>query len=559
MKSSLQIAQEAELEPIVGLAERIGLDHDEIEPYGRYKGKIALSVIDRLASAPDAKLVCVTGMTPTRAGEGKTTTLVSLTEGLGVIGKNPVACLREPSLGPVFGIKGGAAGGGLAQVVPMEDLNLHFTGDIHAIGAANNLLAAMLDASILHGNPHKIDALRVEWRRVVDMNDRTLRNIVVGLGGRPNGYPRETGFDITAASEVMAVMAVSRDIQDLRRRLGAITVARSYDGGHPVSAEDLQAAGAMAVVLKDALKPNLIQTLEGQPCIMHCGPFANIAHGNNSLVADLIGMKLGDYVITESGFGSDMGMEKFFDIVCRFGGLTPSAAVLVTTVRAIKHHGGAADDPREDELDSMRAIEIGMDNVRRHLEIVEAFGVPCVVAINRRPGDRDDEVELVRRLALDAGAFGAEVNEAFEKGGIGAADLASAVVDACEQPDRFRMLYSDEAGLREKIEAVALRVYHAKDVFFYPEAERKIEQFEGDGFGHFPVCMAKTHLSLSADPTLLNAPDDFTLTVRDIRAYTGAGWVVPLCGDITQMPGLGKTPAAVNVDIDEHGRTVGLF
>ncbi len=559
MKSSLQIAQEAELEPIVGLAERIGLEPDEIEPYGRYKGKIALSVIDRLAAAPDAKLVCVTGMTPTRAGEGKTTTLVSLTEGLGVIGKNPVACLREPSLGPVFGIKGGAAGGGLAQVVPMEDLNLHFTGDIHAIGAANNLLAAMLDASILHGNPHKIDALRVEWRRVVDMNDRTLRNIVVGLGGRPNGYPRETGFDITAASEVMGVMAVSRDIHDLRRRLGAITAARSYDGGRPVTAEDLQAAGAMAVVLKDALKPNLIQTLEGQPCIMHCGPFANIAHGNNSLVADLIGMKLGDYVVTESGFGSDMGMEKFFDIVCRFGGHTPSAAVLVTTVRAIKHHGGAAEDPREDELDSMRAIEVGMDNVRRHLEIVETFGVPCVVAVNRRPGDRDDEVELVRRLALEAGAFGAEINEAFEKGGVGAADLASAVVDACEQPSRFRMLYSDETGLREKIEAVALRVYHAKDVFFYPEAERNIEQFESDGFGHFPVCMAKTHLSLSADPTLLNAPDDFTLTVRDIRAYTGAGWVVPLCGDITQMPGLGKTPAALNVDIDEHGKTVGLF
>ncbi len=559
MKSSLQIAQEAELEPIVGLAERIGLEPDEIEPYGRYKGKISLSVIDRLAGAPDGKLVCVTGMTPTRAGEGKTTTLVSLTEGLGVIGKNPVACLREPSLGPVFGIKGGAAGGGLAQVVPMEDLNLHFTGDIHAIGAANNLLAAMLDASILHGNPHKIDALRVDWRRVVDMNDRTLRNIVVGLGGRPNGYPRETGFDITAASEVMAVMAVSRDIHDLRRRLGAITAARTYDGGKPVTAEDLQAAGAMTVVLKDALKPNLIQTLEGQPCIMHCGPFANIAHGNNSLVADLIGMKLGDYVVTESGFGSDMGMEKFFDIVCRFGGLTPSAAVLVTTVRAIKHHGGIADDPRQDELDSIRAIEIGMDNVRRHLQIVATFGVPCVVAVNRRPGDSDEEVQLVRRLALEAGAFGAEVNEAFEKGGVGAADLASAVVEACEQPHRFELLYPDDAGLREKIETVAKRVYRAKDVFYYPAAERNIEQFERDGFGHFPVCMAKTHLSLSADAELLNAPEDFTLTVRDIRAYTGAGWVVPLCGDITQMPGLGKTPAALNVDIDEHGRTVGLF
>jgi formate--tetrahydrofolate ligase len=559
MKSSLQIAQEAELEPIVGLAERIGLEDDEIEPYGRYKGKISLSVLDRMKDSPDGKIVCVTGMTPTKAGEGKTTTLVGLTQGLGTIGKRPVACLREPSLGPVFGIKGGAAGGGLSQVVPMEDLNLHFTGDIHAIGAANNLLAAMLDASILHGNPHKIDALRVEWRRAVDMNDRTLRNIVVGLGGRPNGYPRETGFDITAASEVMAVMAVSRDLQDLRRRLGAITAARSFDGGHPITADDLGAAGAMTVVLKDALKPNLIQTLEGQPCIMHCGPFANIAHGNNSLVADLIGMKLGDYVVTESGFGSDMGMEKFFDIVCRFGGLTPSAAVLVTTVRAIKHHGGIADDPRATDDDGAKAIEAGMANVRRHLAIVGAFGVPCVVAVNRRPGDSDEEVQLVRQLALEAGAFGAEINEAFEKGGPGAAELASAVVEACEAPNHFNQLYADDATIQEKIETVAKRVYGARDVFFYPEAEKKMVQFAHDGFGHFPVCMAKTHLSLSADPTLLGAPENFTLTVRDIRAYTGAGWLVPLCGDITQMPGLGKSPAALNVDIDEQGRTVGLF
>ena len=438
MKSSLEIAQEAELEPIVGLAERIGLEGDEIEPYGRYKGKIALSVLERLKDTTDGKLVCVTGMTPTKAGEGKTTTLVGLTQGLGAIGKRSVACLREPSLGPVFGIKGGAAGGGLSQVVPMEDLNLHFTGDIHAIGAANNLLAAMLDASILHGNPHKIDALRVEWRRAVDMNDRTLRDIAVGLGGRANGYPRETGFDITAASEVMAVMAVSRDIHDLRRRLGAITVARSYDGGHPITAEDLGAAGAMTVLLKDALKPNLIQTLEGQPCIMHCGPFANIAHGNNSLVADLIGMKLGDYVVTESGFGSDMGMEKFFDIVCRFGNLTPSAAVLVTTVRAIKHHGGIADDPRDTVQDGNRAIEAGMANVRRHLGIVAEFGIPCVVAVNRRPGDGDEEVELVRRLALEAGAFGAEINEAFEKGGTGAADLATAVVRSVRAAEPVR-------------------------------------------------------------------------------------------------------------------------
>jgi formate--tetrahydrofolate ligase len=559
MKSSLEIAQEAELEPIVSLAERIGLESEEIDPYGRYKAKVSLGVIDRLKETQDGKLICVAGMTPTRAGEGKTTTLIGLAQGLGVIGKRSVACLREPSLGPVFGAKGGAAGGGLSQVVPMEDLNLHFTGDIHAIGAANNLLAAMLDASILHGNPHKIDALRVDWRRAVDMNDRALRRIAVGLGGRPNGYPRETGFDITAASEVMAVMAVARDLHDLRRRLGEITVAHSYDGGRPITAEDLGAAGAMTVLLKEALKPNLIQTLEGQPCLMHCGPFANIAHGNNSLVADLIGMKLGEYVVTESGFGSDMGMEKFFDIVCRFGGLTPSASVLVTTVRAIKHHGGIADDPRVDAAEGRRAIEVGMANVRRHLQIVAQFGVPCVVAVNRRPGDTDEEVELVRQLALEAGAFGAEVNEGFTKGGIGTADLATAVVDACEQPSSFKPLYTDETPIREKIETVAKNVYGARDVFIYPEADTKIAQYERDGLGHFPVCMAKTHLSLSADPTLVNAPEDFTVTIRDIRAYTGAGWLVPLCGDITQMPGLGKAPAALNVDIDESGKTVGLF
>ena len=559
MKSSLEIAQEAELEPIASLAERIGLEADELEPYGRYKAKVALSVLDRLADRPDGKLICVTGMTPTKAGEGKTTTLVGLTQGLGVIGKHPVACLREPSIGPVFGVKGGAAGGGLTQVVPMEDLNLHFTGDIHAIGAANNLLAAMLDASILHGNPHKIDALRVDWRRALDTNDRALRQVTVGLGGRANGYPRETGFDITAASEVMAVMAVARDLQDVRRRIGRITVAHSYDGGGPVTAEDLGAAGAMTVLLKDAVKPNLIQTLEGQPCLMHCGPFANIAHGNNSLIADLIGLKLGDYVVTESGFGSDMGMEKFFDIVCRFGGLTPSASVLVTTVRAIKHHGGLEEDPRADREEGMRAIEVGMANVRRHLGIVAEFGVPCVVAVNRRPGDTDEEVELVRTLAKEAGAFAAEVNEGFEKGGIGAADLAGAVVDACDQPSAFRPLYADEAPIREKIKTVATRVYGARDVFLYSQAEEKIAQFERDGLGHLPVCMAKTHLSLSADPALRNAPEDFTVTVRDVRAYTGAGWLVPLCGDITQMPGLGKSPAALNVDIDEDGRTVGLF
>jgi formate--tetrahydrofolate ligase len=559
MKSSLEIAQEAVLQPIEQIAERAGLEPDEIEAYGRYKAKVSLSVIDRLKDVADGKLVVVTGMTPTRAGEGKTTTLVGLTQGLGVIGKNPVACLREASVGPVFGIKGGAAGGGLTQVVPMEDLNLHFTGDIHAIGAANNLLAAMIDASILHGNPHQIDALRIGWRRAVDMNDRALRDIAIGLGGRANGYPRETGFDITAASEVMAIMAVARDLQDLRRRLGSITAAYSYDGGKPITAEDLRAAGAMAVLLKDALKPNLVQTLEGQPVMMHCGPFANIAHGNNSLVADLIALKLGDYVVTESGFGSDMGMEKFFDIVCRFGKLTPAAAVLVTTVRAIKHHGGVADDPRVERSASLHAIETGMGNVRRHLGIIRTFGVPAVVAVNRRPGDTNEEVELVKRLALEAGAFAAEANEGFTKGGAGAADLAEAVVAAGAEPNTFHHLYADDAPIQDKIEAVATQVYGAKDVFYYPQAEAKLSQFTQEGMGHFPVCMAKTHLSLSADPTLLGAPENFTLPVRDIRAYTGAGWLVPLCGDIVQMPGLGKEPAAVNIDIDAEGRTVGLF
>src|ERR687896_918901 len=417
MKSSLEIAQEAELLPIETIAERTGLLPEEYEPYGRHKAKVSLDVVERLRDAPDAKIVCVAGVTPTKAGEGKTTTAVSLTQGLGAIGKDPLLCLREPSLGPVFGIKGGAAGGGLAQVVPMEDLNLHFTGDIHAVGAANNLLAALMDASILHGNPHKIDALRVDWRRALDMNDRALRHVALGMGGRANGYPRESGFDITAASEVMAILAVARDLPDLRARLGRITVAHSFDGGKPVTAEDLGAAGAMAVLLKDAIKPNLIQTLEGQPCLMHCGPFANIAHGNNSLVADQVGMKIGDYVVTESGFGSDMGMEKFFDIVCRFGGLTPSAVVLVTTVRAIKHHGNVEDDPRVDRSQALRAIEVGMANVRRHLGIIAEFGMPAVVAVYRRPGDTNEEVELVKRLALEAGGVRGRGEEGFVRGG----------------------------------------------------------------------------------------------------------------------------------------------
>jgi formyltetrahydrofolate synthetase len=558
MKSNLEIAQEARLQPIDDIASDLGLLPEEVEPYGRFKAKINLSAIDRLSDQPQGKVICVAGVNPTKAGEGKTTTAVGLTQGLGAIGKHPVLCLREPSLGPVFGIKGGAAGGGYTQVVPMEDLNLHFTGDIHAISAANNLLAAMLDASILHGNPHKIDALRVSWKRAVDINDRALRNITIGLGGRANGYPRETGFDITAASEVMAITAVARDLEDLRRRLGAITVAHSYDDGKPITAEDLGAAGAMAVLLKDAIKPNLIQTLEGQPCLMHCGPFANIAHGNSSLVADLLGMRLGDYVITESGFGSDMGMEKFFDIVCRVGGLVPSAVVLVCTIRALKHHAGL-EDPNADRAVSRAALETGAHNLRRHIGIVKEFGLPCVVAVNRRPGDTNEELELVRKLALEFGADSAEVNEGFERGGEGAAKLAEAVVAAADTPSDFRFIYRDEDPIIDKIEAIAKRVYGASGVYLYPEAEKKIVQYTKDGLDRLPICMAKTQYSLSADPQLLNAPENFTLPVRDIRAYTGAGWLVPLCGDIMQMPGLGKTPAALDVDLLPDGRTTGLF
>jgi formyltetrahydrofolate synthetase len=551
MPSSLEIAQEAELRPIGEIAEDAGLEPDEYDLYGKYKAKVGLDVLERLKDVPDGKLICVTAITPTKAGEGKTTTSVSLTQGLGHIGKKVALCLREASLGPVFGIKGGAAGGGYAQVVPMEDLNLHFTGDIHAISAANNLLAAMVEAHLLHDNKLGIDPLTVSWRRCVDINDRALRQIVVGLGGRANGYVRETGFDITAASEVMAILAVARDLFDLRRRLGAITIGYSWDG-EPVTAEQIRAAGAMTVLLKDAIKPNLVQTLEAQPAFVHCGPFANIAHGNNSLVADLVALKLADYVVTESGFGSDMGMEKFLDIVCRVGNIQPSAICLVTTVRALKHHGGDPDG-------GVEAVEAGAANLQRHLGIVSEFGLKAVVAINRFPDDTEEEVEAVRRLALEGGAYGAELNEAFERGGEGASSLAEALVDAAEQGSSYAPIYPLEAPIDEKIEAVCKRVYGADGVVYLPAAREKIKTFTENGYDKLPICMAKTHLSLSHDPLLLNAPTGFTVTVRDIRAYTGAGWLVPLLGDMQTMPGLGKTPAAFDVDIDENGRTVGLF
>jgi formate--tetrahydrofolate ligase len=551
MPSSLEIAQAATLRPIAELAAEIGLEDDEVDLYGRYKAKVDLSVLERLTDRPNGKLIGVTAITPTKAGEGKTTTSVGLTQGLGRIGKSPVLCLREASLGPVFGIKGGAAGGGYSQVVPMEDLNLHFTGDIHAIGAANNLLSAMLEAHILHGNELGIDPLTVSWRRCVDMNDRALRSVVIGLGGRANGYVRETGFDITAASEVMAITAVARDLFDLRKRLGQITVAYTWEG-EPVTAEQLKAAGAMTVLLKDAIKPNLVQTLEGQPAFIHCGPFANIAHGNSSLVADLVGLKLGDYVVTESGFGADMGMEKLLDIVCRVGGLAPSAIVLVATVRALKHHAG---DP-EGGLD---AIEQGAGNLARHIGIVEEFGLNAVVAINRFPGDTDEEVATVRRLALELGAHAAAENSAFENGGEGAVELAEAVVDAAESPSSFEPVYALDAPIADKIDAIARRVYGADGIYLLPAAENDVKRFTEQGLDKVPICMAKTHLSLSHDPNLAGAPTGFTVPVRAVRAYTGAGWLVALCGDMQTMPGLSATPAAFNVDIDEQGRTVGLF
>jgi len=551
MPSSLEIAQGALLRPVDELAADIGLLPEEIDLYGRFKAKIDLSVLDRLAASPDGKLIDVTAITPTKAGEGKTTTAVSLTQGLGYIGKEPVLCLREASLGPVFGIKGGAAGGGYAQVVPMEDMNLHFTGDIHAIGAANNLLAAMIEAHLLHGNKLGVDPLSISWRRCVDVNDRALRDIAIGLGGRANGYPRQTGFDITAASEVMAIVAVASDLDDLRRRLGAITVARTYEG-ESVTAEHLRAAGAMTVLLKETIKPNLVQTLEGQPALVHCGPFANIAHGNNSLVADRVALKLGDCMVTESGFGADMGMEKFFDIVCRAGGLRPNAVVLVATVKALEHHGGAPDG-------GLAAVEVGAANLARHLGIVRQFGLNAVVAVNRFPGDADDEIELVRALALEQGAYAAEVNNAFEEGGAGAAALAEAVVAAADEPNEFDYVYPLDAPIEVKIEAIATRVYGADGIFLQPAARERIDQFTKLGLEKLPICMAKTHLSLSHDVALTNAPTGFTVTVRDLRAYTGAGWIVALCGDMQTMPGLGATPAAINVDIDGEGRTVGLF
>lgn len=545
MLSSLEIAQAANLRPIADVAADAGIEEDELELYGRHKAKVSLSALDRLADAPTGRLVAVTAITPTPAGEGKTTTAIALTEGLALLGERALLCLREPSLGPVFGIKGGAAGGGFAQVVPMEDLNLHFTGDLHAITAANNLLAALLDAHVLQGNELGIDPLTITWRRCLDMNDRSLRKVVTGLGGKVNGLPRETGFDITAASEVMAILAMARDLGDLRARLGRIVVGSTYEG-EPVTAEQLGAAGSMTVLLKQALQPNLVQTIEGEPAFVHAGPFANIAHGNSSLVATRLALRLADLVVTEGGFASDLGLEKFLDIVCRAGGLTPSVVVLVATVKALEHHGDGD-------------LERGADNLARHLGIAREFGLNAVVAVNAFPGDGPADLERVRRLALERGAWAAEVCAGFELGGAGATALAETVAEAARRPSAFAPVYELERPVAEKIETIARRVYGADGIELLPAAKAAIRRCEAQGLGGLPVCMAKTHLSLSHDPKLRNAPTGFTVPIRDVRAYTGAGWLLALCGEMQTMPGLGRHPAALDIDVAPDGRTVGLF
>ena len=564
--SDLDIAQAAKLLPIIDIAKKMGLTEDEIDLYGKYKAKIDFeAVLERLKDRPMGKYIDVTAITPTPLGEGKTVTSIGLTESLAKIGKNVVLALREPSLGPVFGIKGGAAGGGYSQVVPMEDLNLHFTGDIHAVGVANNLLAAMIDTSILLGNPLNIDPLTITWRRVVDISDRALRDIVVGVGGRDNGYPRQTGFDITVASEVMAILALATSLKDLRERLGRIIIGQTYDK-KPVTAEQLRAAGAMTVLLKEALKPNLIQTLEGNACLMHAGPFANIAHGNNSIVADQVALRLGDYVVTESGFGADMGAEKMMDIKCRYSGFSPDCVVITSTIRALKMHGGAFEAKPGKKLDetlvakeNMPALEEGTANLVKQIENMKLFGVPVVVTINKRTTDTDAEIALVKKLADAAGVVACVPIDVWAKGGEGGKEAAEAIVAACDQPKNFKFLYELDEPIKAKIEAIATKIYGADGVDYSPLAEQKIKLYTEQGLDNLPICMAKTHLSLSHDPNLKGVPKNYRLPVRDIRPSVGAGFLYPLCGDMRTMPGLPSEPAAVHVDIDADGKTLGLF
>ncbi|MGI6557453.1 MAG: formate--tetrahydrofolate ligase [Limnochordia bacterium] len=556
MLSDIEIAQSAKLKPIKDIAASIGLTEDDLEYYGKYKAKVSLDVYKRLADRPNGKLIYTTAITATPAGEGKTCTAVGITQALGKLGKKVMFCLREPSLGPTFGVKGGAAGGGYSQVVPMEDINLHFTGDIHAVGAAHNLLAAVLENHIFKGNKLGIDPKQVLWRRVMDMNDRQLRNIVVGLGGKGDGFTMQSGFDITVASEVMAILCLAQDIDDLKERLGRMLVAYNYDGG-PVFARDLNVHGAMTVLLKDAIKPNLVQTLEGQPGFVHGGPFANIAHGNNSIIATRTALKLADYVVTEGGFAADLGAEKFFDIVHGYTGLKPDVAVIVASVRALNMHGGV---PREKVAETnLEALEKGLANLDKHIANVKKFGVPIVVAINRFPTDAPEELELVHKHCAQAGVRSA-ISEVVAKGGEGGVELAETILDVLEkEPANFKPLYDWNLSIKEKIEILAKEIYGADGVSYTNRAERDIASYTELGFGGLPLCMAKTQHSLSDDPTKKGAPTGWTLTIREVRASLGAGFLVPLTGEMMTMPGLPTKPAAEQVDILPDGHIVGLF
>jgi len=565
MKSDLEIAQEAKILPIVEIAKSIGLDEDDLELYGKYKAKVSLDVIKKFASRPSGKYIDVTAITPTPLGEGKTVTTIGLSQGLARIGKKVITCIRQPSLGPVFGIKGGAAGGGYSQVIPMEDFNLHLTGDTHAVSIAHNLLAAFIDTSILKGNPLNIDSLSITWRRVVDVSDRALRQIIVGLGGKENGYPRETGYDISVASEVMAILALTTGLQDIRERLGRIVIGNTYDG-KPVTAEDLRCAGSMTVLMKDAIKPNLLQTLEHTPCFVHAGPFANIAHGNSSILADQMAIKLAEYVVTESGFGADCGAEKFMNIKCRYSGMKPDAVVIVCSVRALKMHGGGfkfvpgqkvnKDDMERENVD---AVIKGSENLQKQVENMLYFGVPVVVAINRFTADTDREVEAVRKAAIDAGADDAVISDVWAKGGEGGKELANAVVKAAEKSSDFKFLYPLDISIKEKIETIATKIYGADGVDYLPLAEEKIRLYTKLGYDNLPICMAKTHLSLSHEPNLKGRPRGFRVPIRDVMASIGAGFLYPLLGEMRTMPGLPAEPAGTRVDIDKDGKIVGLF
>ena len=556
MLTDIEIAQSCQKEKIVNIADKLAIPQEELELYGNYKAKVDLKLMKDLKDKKDGKLILVTAINPTPAGEGKTTTTVGLADALRKIGRKSVVALREPSLGPVFGIKGGAAGGGYAQVVPMEDINLHFTGDFHAIGAANNLLAAMLDNHIQQGNTLNIDPRRITWRRAVDMNDRQLRNIIDGLGARTDGTPRQDGFDITVASEVMAILCLSNDILDLKERLSKIVVAYTYDNT-PVTAGQLKAQGAMAALLKDALKPNLVQTLEGTPAFIHGGPFANIAHGCNSVIATKMALKLGDYAVTEAGFGADLGAEKFLDIKCRKAGLHPAAVVIVATVRALKHHGGVAKEDLNTE--NIDALQKGLPNLLQHVENIQnVYHLPCVVAINAFPTDTKAELDLVEEKCKELGVNVA-LSEVWAKGGQGGIALAEEVVRLCEEENDFSYAYDLDLSIKEKIEAIAAKIYHADGVEYIGATSRKIKQLEADGFGGLPICMAKTQYSFSDDQKKLGAPKGFKIAVRDIKVSAGAGFIVALTGEIMTMPGLPKVPAAEKIDVDENGVITGLF